>query len=111
MYSAYVERRTVAAVRIIAATKTRGADSVMCRVWLPDNRTLTLKARVKVIDHIMNVHCLIGYHHIIQYNLLHAIKRRKIKYEFIVNDYDYSDVSQLVIVFHFLVPILFRLFG
>lgn len=39
----------MAAVRIIAATKTRGADSVMCRMWLPDNRTLTLKARVKVM--------------------------------------------------------------
>ncbi|CAH0579058.1 unnamed protein product [Chrysodeixis includens] len=55
VYSAYVERRTVAAVRIIAATKTRGADSVMCRMWLPDNRTLTLKARVKAIRENWNL--------------------------------------------------------
>ncbi|XP_053608033.1 uncharacterized protein LOC128673899 isoform X2 [Plodia interpunctella] len=49
VYSAFVERRTVAAVRIIAATKTRGPDPVVCRLWLPDNRTVTLKARVKAI--------------------------------------------------------------
>ncbi|XP_028166088.1 uncharacterized protein LOC114356902 [Ostrinia furnacalis] len=55
VYSAFVERRTVAAVRIIAATKTRGADAVMCRIWLPDNRTLTLKARVKAIRENWNL--------------------------------------------------------
>ncbi|XP_063897692.1 uncharacterized protein LOC135118768 [Helicoverpa armigera] len=55
VYSAYVERRTVAAVRIIAATKTRGADNVMCRMWLPDNRTLTLKAKVKAIRENWNL--------------------------------------------------------
>ncbi|XP_075973439.1 uncharacterized protein LOC142974800 isoform X2 [Anticarsia gemmatalis] len=55
VYSAYVERRTVAAVRIIAATKTRGSDSVFCRMWLPDNRTLTLKARVKAIRENWNL--------------------------------------------------------
>lgn len=48
VYSAYVERRTVAAVRVIGAAKTRGADSVFCRIWLPDNRTVTLKAKVQV---------------------------------------------------------------
>ncbi|XP_052759566.1 uncharacterized protein LOC113513387 [Galleria mellonella] len=55
VYSAFVERRTVAAVRIIAATKTRGADAVICRMWLPDNRTLTLKARVKAIRENWNM--------------------------------------------------------
>ncbi|CAK1596128.1 unnamed protein product [Parnassius mnemosyne] len=55
VYSAYVERRTVAAVRVIAATKTRGADAVICRLWLPDNRTLTLKARVKPIRENWNL--------------------------------------------------------
>ncbi|XP_050346328.1 uncharacterized protein LOC126770803 [Nymphalis io] len=55
VYSAYVERRTVAAVRVIAATKTRGADAVMCRLWLSDNRTVTLKARVKPIRENWNL--------------------------------------------------------
>ncbi|CAH2037521.1 unnamed protein product, partial [Iphiclides podalirius] len=55
VYSAYVERRTVAAVRVIAATKTRGADAVICRMWLPDNRTITLKARVKPIRENWNL--------------------------------------------------------
>ncbi|XP_037293717.1 uncharacterized protein LOC115452130 [Manduca sexta] len=55
VYSAYVERRTVAAVRIIAATKTRGADPVSCRLWLHDNRTVTLKARVKAIRENWNL--------------------------------------------------------
>lgn len=48
VYSAYVEGRTTDAVRVIAATKTRGADAVVCRLWLLDNRTITVKARVKV---------------------------------------------------------------
>ncbi|XP_045497331.1 uncharacterized protein LOC123695504 [Colias croceus] len=55
VYSAYVERRTVAAIRVIAATKTRGADAVVCRIWLSDNRTLTLKARVKPIRENWNL--------------------------------------------------------
>ncbi|XP_035432407.2 uncharacterized protein LOC118264116 isoform X1 [Spodoptera frugiperda] len=55
VYSAYVERRTIAAVRVIAATKTRGADSVMCRLWLLNNRTLTLKAKVKAIRENWNL--------------------------------------------------------
>ncbi|CAG9584447.1 unnamed protein product [Danaus chrysippus] len=55
VYSAYMERRTVAAVRVIAATKTRGADGVICRLWLHDNRTLTLKARVKPIRENWNL--------------------------------------------------------
>ncbi|CAH0397933.1 unnamed protein product [Chilo suppressalis] len=55
VYSAYVERRTVALVRVIAATKTRGSDAVVCRLWLPDNRTLTLKARVKAIRENWNL--------------------------------------------------------
>ncbi|OWR48650.1 hypothetical protein KGM_203624 [Danaus plexippus plexippus] len=50
-----MERRTVAAVRVIAATKTRGADGVICRLWLHDNRTLTLKARVKPIRENWNL--------------------------------------------------------
>ncbi|KAF9824569.1 hypothetical protein SFRURICE_004026 [Spodoptera frugiperda] len=33
VYSAYVERRTIAAVRVIAATKTRGADSAIRENW------------------------------------------------------------------------------
>ncbi|XP_060802828.1 uncharacterized protein LOC106142594 [Amyelois transitella] len=55
VYSAFIEMRTVAAVRIIAATKTRGADPVVCRLWLPDNRTVTLKARVKAIRENWNL--------------------------------------------------------
>ncbi|XP_026317535.1 uncharacterized protein LOC113228446 isoform X2 [Hyposmocoma kahamanoa] len=55
VYSAYVERRTVAAVRVIGATKTRGADSVFCRIWLPDNRTITLRAKVQTIRENWNL--------------------------------------------------------
>ncbi|XP_063362126.1 uncharacterized protein LOC134651069 [Cydia amplana] len=55
VYSAYMERRTVGAVRIIAATKTRGADTVVCRLWLLDNRTITVKARVKPIRENWNL--------------------------------------------------------
>ncbi|KAI8435898.1 hypothetical protein MSG28_004090 [Choristoneura fumiferana] len=55
VYSAYVEGRTTDAVRVIAATKTRGADAVVCRLWLLDNRTLTVKARVKPIRENWNL--------------------------------------------------------
>ncbi|XP_041978225.1 uncharacterized protein LOC121732421 [Aricia agestis] len=55
VYSAYMERRTVAAVRVVAATKTRGADPVVCRLFMPDNRTITLKARVKPIRENWNL--------------------------------------------------------
>lgn len=55
VYSAYVERRTIAAVRVIAATKTRGADPVICRLWLSNNRTFTLKAKVKAIRENWNL--------------------------------------------------------
>lgn len=67
VYSAYVESRTVAAIRIIAATKTRGPDSVMCRLWMPNNITVTLKAYVRSIRENWNlkysatyVLCLLG---------------------------------------------------
>ncbi|XP_050676784.1 uncharacterized protein LOC126973498 [Leptidea sinapis] len=55
VYSAYMERRTVAAVRVIAATRTHGTEPVVCRIWLTDNRTVTVKARVKPIRENWNM--------------------------------------------------------
>ncbi|KAI5651766.1 glycosyltransferase family 92 domain-containing protein [Phthorimaea operculella] len=55
VYSAWVERRTVGAVRVIAATKTRGSDAVICRLWLNNNRTVTLKAKVQAIRENWNL--------------------------------------------------------
>ncbi|XP_073945240.1 uncharacterized protein [Choristoneura fumiferana] len=50
VYSAYVESRTIDAVRVIAAAKTHGADAVVCRLWLPNKRIITVKARVTPIN-------------------------------------------------------------
>ncbi|VVD03536.1 unnamed protein product [Leptidea sinapis] len=50
-----MERRTVAAVRVIAATRTHGTEPVVCRIWLTDNRTVTVKARVKPIRENWNM--------------------------------------------------------
>ncbi|XP_049869355.1 uncharacterized protein LOC126369106 [Pectinophora gossypiella] len=52
VYSAYVERRMMYAVRIIAATNTYTPDKVWCHLWLPNGRTVTIEASIQVIkDH------------------------------------------------------------
>ncbi|XP_049869352.1 uncharacterized protein LOC126369102 [Pectinophora gossypiella] len=62
VYSAFVERHRKVGVRVIAIINAHSLlDDVICRIWMPDGRVLTLKARVKVVPENLHLNYNAAY--------------------------------------------------